>query len=93
MNDFKYLWIFLLTCCYFHILPSQVKVSHPTKEVSKVKQIAQYLMWKRGASYRVAGEITKVNYSTVKSSVKTIQGFLDIGDNVKLDIDNLLKVI
>jgi len=90
MKNFNFLWIFLITWCYFKVNPSQVKKYHPARELSRVKQIAQYLIYCQGASCRVAGEVVGVDGSTAKYSIKTIAGLLDVGDlRTKQDIYNL----
>jgi chromosomal replication initiation ATPase DnaA len=98
MKEFKYLWIFLLTCCYYKVSPNLVAVYHPTMEISRVKQVAQYLIYKAGASARIAGEVTGgTKYKSVQYSINTIQGLIEPGRcqdlKLKRDIDNLLKLI
>ena len=88
--NFRFLWIFLLTCCYFKVSPIKVQAFHPCKELSRVKQIAQYLIYRAGGSARIAGEMVGMKVKGSQYSIKTIQGLIDIGDyETKKDIDNL----
>ena len=94
-KEFNYQWIFLSTCCYFRVNPSQVTIQqHPTNEISRIKQIAQYLMYRAGASAKLAGELTGVtHHSSVFYSIAKVQRKIDKGNLQMIEDIRKLKLI
>ena len=97
-TEFNYLWIFLLTCCYFHASPSQVTAKSRKPEVVRIRQVAQCLLYNSGASYRQAGEIAGgIDANATRYNVLKIKSLIEPGrgqDRQLLnDLNNLTKII
>ena len=95
MKEFNYQWILLTICCYFRVNPSQVTAQqHPTNEISRIKQIAQYLIYRAGASARIVGEITGgAHHSTVLYSIAKVQKKIDRGNPKMVEDIKRLRLI
>lgn len=98
MNNFKYLWILLITCCYFKVSPSQIQTFHPTAKLSRVKQIVSYLIYQAGATGMQAAEyIGSCDEGIIYHNRHKIAGLIEPGRGqdrrLKCDIDRISKLI
>jgi hypothetical protein len=98
MNNFNYLWIFLMVCCYFGVNPSEVQVKHPNYRLSQIKQVCQYMIYHAGATYDGTGKIVGgLDNVTVRWNVLKVGGLIapGRGQNKELaaDVNNLSKIL
>ena len=97
MNNFKYLWILLVTCAYFQVNPSQITKFHPKGETSRIKQVVCYMVYQAGATAKEVAELMGGRDEAVVYWAKNkIQELIDPGrcqdKQLKKDIENLLKL-
>lgn len=96
-TNFKYLWIFLVTCCYFKISPSKVQAYHPKGEISRIKQVVCYMVYTSGATAREIAELLGGrDEAVVYWSKNKIQSLIEpgAGQDKQLASDiNKLKII
>ena len=91
-TEFELLWNFLLICLYFQVKPTEVTSKHPVKRICHVKKVISYLLHRKGASCRAAGEVLNIDHCTVHKHFMEIQGRIGKNDKLKKDVESLLKL-
>lgn len=91
--EFNQVWSFLLICVYYRVKPTQVMVKHPPKEISHVKKIASYVMYRNGATGRQVGSIIGLDSHTIRDHVNEISVKMGKNERLKSEIEQLLRLI
>lgn len=100
-NDYKYLWIILVSSFHYAVSPERIMSSRDRKlPFCTIRQVVQYALYHHGATYRLAGElIGGLDCATVRSNVSRIAKLIEpvkgkIPDKqIKKDVETIFKLI